>query len=234
MNTFENLSPSWSQTGKGSLAWSVVSLLTAPTAAGRLRVMVGAHPSGDAPAGHRPVGQRGHRRSTLRRVETPDVYEDHVPIAVFVPDVPGPARGFSPGHVKAPNRHGPTAANMVCCPSAVQMIPTNRLVLTFGDIFGFMLSEGTIVNMPARVSRDHAQVAAPIRRKIVKAPARHMDETGIHVDGRLRWWHAARTDAFVSFWTGTRAPLFNKANPKSKALNFPNPAPARNEFFPFP
>jgi len=170
MNTFENLSPSWSQTGKGSLAWSVVSLLTAPTAAGRLRVMVGAHPSGDAPAGHRPVGQRGHRRSTLRRVETPDVYEDHVPIAVFVPDVPGPARGFSPGHVKAPNRHGPTAANMVCCPSAVQMIPTNRLVWTFGDIFGFMLSEGTIVNMPARVSRDHAQVAAPIRRKIVKAP----------------------------------------------------------------
>ena len=98
--------------------------------------------------------------------------------------------GFPEG-VNAPAQYGLNARALVLYLNSVQFIPRQRQVELLRDLFGLKLSQGTVSAIIGRGAGEFAQLAGQIRKLIAEAPVKHMDETGIRVEGRLRWLHVA-------------------------------------------
>ena len=77
-----------------------------------------------------------------------------------------------------------------------------RLVETLRDLFGVKVSPGTVVNMVSRRARAYGGLVDTIRAGVVKARVKHMDETGLRIEGRLHWLHVACTHLLTYLWIG--------------------------------
>ncbi len=64
------------------------------------------------------------------------------------------------------------------------------------------VSQGTIVNRIARCADTDQGFAGTVRRMIAQAPVKHMDETGIRVEGTLHWRPVVCTTLLTFFWIG--------------------------------
>ena len=90
--------------------------------------------------------------------------------------------GFPEG-VNAPAQYGLNARALVLYLNSVQFIPRQRQVELLRDLFGLKLSQGTVSAIIGRGAGEFAQLAGQIRKLIAEAPVKHMDETGIRVEG---------------------------------------------------
>lgn len=65
--------------------------------------------------------------------------------------------------------------------------------MLMADLFGPRLTTATI----ARSSQDYAArrqaFVNTLREQVVRAPVKHMDETGLRVGGKTQWLHIAST-----------------------------------------
>ncbi len=84
--------------------------------------------------------------------------------------------------------------------NVMQMIPLARESELFRKHFGLTLSQGFIVNAcRSLVAFLRPAVGELIRRKILKTPCAHFDETGISIDGKLHYIHVASGGGWVFF-----------------------------------
>jgi transposase len=74
-----------------------------------------------------------------------------------------------------------------------QLLPYQRIADLFADLFEASFSAGTLFACQQRASRQLAGVLGCLRRQLAQAEVAHFDETGVHIDGRLHWLHAAST-----------------------------------------
>jgi len=72
-----------------------------------------------------------------------------------------------------------------------QLIPLERTIELFKDLFNIHLSEGTIVNMTTRCSDNLSGFMEMVKQKLITAKIMHNDETGINIRGILHWLHTA-------------------------------------------
>lgn len=72
-----------------------------------------------------------------------------------------------------------------------QLIPLERTIELFRDLFNISLSEGTIVNMTTRCADNLSGFMEMVKQKLITAKIMHNDETGINIRGILHWLHTA-------------------------------------------
>ncbi len=64
------------------------------------------------------------------------------------------------------------------------------------ELFGTPVSQGTVAAMSARAAGGLGGFLESVRAKLAAAPVVNFDETGLRVEGKLRWVHSASTDKY--------------------------------------
>ena len=98
-----------------------------------------------------------------------------------------------PEGVNAPVQYGPGVKAVAVYLKNYQFLPYERTCELLGDFFGCPMSEGTLANL---IGECHARLEQPvqqIKEQIAQAPVAQFDESGVQVEKKLWWLHAAST-----------------------------------------
>jgi transposase len=107
-----------------------------------------------------------------------------------------------PVGVQAPVQYGPRAAAVITFLYVGQFLSRDRTAQACAQLFGTPVSTGTVVALTARAAADLVDggVLEAIRAGLRAAPVANFDETGLRVQGRLRWVHSASTGKYSLFF----------------------------------
>jgi transposase len=106
----------------------------------------------------------------------------------------------APAGVEAPVQYGPNVAAIVIYLYVGQLLSKDRTARALAELFGTPVSAGTVAKMAERAAATLSAgggFTAQVRDRIAGAEVAHFDETGLRVDGRLRWVHSASTGRYV-------------------------------------
>jgi transposase len=98
-----------------------------------------------------------------------------------------------PEWAKGPVQYGPRLHAMANYLAVRQHTPYERMAEQIHDIYGADVSVGALAAMVARGGRRVQPAVEAIKRQLQAAAVAHLDETGAHVNGKLRWVHGTAT-----------------------------------------
>jgi transposase len=104
--------------------------------------------------------------------------------------------GVPPEGVDAPVQYGPRIAAIILYLYAGQFLSKKRTARALAELFGTPVSEGTVAAMTGRAAGCLDEFTSLLRDRIAAAEVAHFDETGLRVDGKLRWVHSASTGRY--------------------------------------
>ncbi len=104
--------------------------------------------------------------------------------------------GQAPEGVGAPVQYGPRIAAIMVYLYVGQFLSKARTATALAELFGTPVSEGTVAAMTARAAGGLDGFLELVRGKIADAQVAHFDETGLRVQGKLRWVHSASTGKY--------------------------------------
>jgi len=102
-------------------------------------------------------------------------------------------------------RHGPGIGGAAAYLQTIHCIPEARLAGIFRDMFGVDVASAA----PSRLIAGKAVGPASVADAIMEAlrgpeiPLKHLDETGLRVEGRLRWLHVTCSNLTGRFRPGS-------------------------------
>lgn len=102
----------------------------------------------------------------------------------------------SPDGVDAPVQYGPRIAAIIVYLYVGQFLSKQRTAAALAELFGTPVSHGTVAAMAARAAAGLGGFLEVVRERIAGAPVAHFDETGLRVEGKLRWVHSASTGKY--------------------------------------
>ena len=102
----------------------------------------------------------------------------------------------APAGVSAPTQYGPRVTAAVVYLYAGQFLSKHRTACAISDLLGVPLSAGTVAAMTARTAGGLDAFMTLVAERVAAAEVAHFDETGLRVDGRLRWVHSASTGRY--------------------------------------
>jgi len=106
-------------------------------------------------------------------------------------------KGAAPAGVDAPVQYGPRIAAIIVYLYAGQFLSKKRTAQALAELFGVPLSSGTVAALTARAAGRLDGFVEEIRARITAAGVAGFDETGLRVEGKLRWVHCARTGKYT-------------------------------------
>jgi len=109
--------------------------------------------------------------------------------------------GAFPGYVNAPVQYGPNLSSLVGYLSTRQYLPMARLVELIYSINNIRMSQGTIANMLARVTKSVEPIYKGIQQSISEAAVVGSDETSVKVKGQKDWmwvWQS-QSASFIAY-----------------------------------
>lgn len=99
-----------------------------------------------------------------------------------------------PAGVTQPVQYGPEIRAQAVYFNQYQLVPLKRTGEIFADLYGQVLSDGTILEACQKVSGQvEPGNAAIIKHLTEQEEVVHFDETGSRVEGKLHWLHSAST-----------------------------------------
>ena len=108
-------------------------------------------------------------------------------------------KGEFPSHVTQPTQYGPRLKALACYLYSQQFIPLARIRELLTALYGHAPSEPAIL-AAVRQLASHTQASLEqIRQQLITAPVVHFDESGLRVDGLLRWLHVASTEKLTHY-----------------------------------
>ena len=125
-----------------------------------------------------------HARCRTYRNLCPCVLWIIVLMSAFARSVTGDTKTSFPEGVGSPVPYGSHLTGLVLYLNTHQLLPVKRLVETLRDLFGVKVSPGTVVNMVSRRAHAYGGLVDTIRAGVVQARVKHMDETGLRIEGR--------------------------------------------------
>ena len=133
---------------------------------------------------------------------SPLIVVDHRAHVCICPQCNGDTKASFPEGVGSPVQYGPNLTGLVLDLNTHQLLPVKRLVETLRDLFGVTVSPGTVVNMVSRRARAYGGLVDTIRAGVVQARVKHMDETGLRMEGRLHGRHVVCNHLLTYLWIG--------------------------------
>ena len=109
------------------------------------------------------------------------------------------AKATFPEDVKAPAQYGKRLAATVTYLYGYQFIPEDRMAELMLHLFGICLATDTIAHMCANSAQRFQGFVGIIYEYIKAAALKNLDETGLHIGGKLRWLHVAATELFTFY-----------------------------------
>lgn len=79
------------------------------------------------------------------------------------------------------------------------MIPFERVVQIFEDVFGVSLSPGTCAKMDERLYKHLEEFEITLKAHLIASKVLHFDETGVRCEKKLKWIHVACSEAATFF-----------------------------------
>jgi transposase len=98
-----------------------------------------------------------------------------------------------PDGVTYPVQYGANLKGLLVYLNQYQMLPYERLVELMHDVFGHTVSEGTLYNTNCTVYESLETAENKIKDQLIGASVIHVDETGMHVEGKRQWVHVTAT-----------------------------------------
>jgi transposase len=108
-------------------------------------------------------------------------------------------KGGFPEEVNQPVQYGKGVIAQIIYLNQYQLIPYNRIVEYFEDIYQLKMSEATIFKALETVFDLLGPAEQAIVSKLLKAEVLHVDETGMRVESKRRWLHVVSTDKATSY-----------------------------------
>jgi transposase len=105
-----------------------------------------------------------------------------------------------PSDVAAPTQYGPVVKSTLVYLTQQQLLPMERTVQLFEDLYGIKLSAGTVQASIGQAAQRLTAAYERITQAVSVAPVVHFDETGQRVGGKLHWLHTAATPELT--WYG--------------------------------
>lgn len=102
-------------------------------------------------------------------------------------------RGEFPEGVSAAVQYGSNVKAVAVHLSTYQMLPVKRTAELIGDLFGFPLSEATVIAALNEARDRLLPTVNAIGDAIIKTKVVNADETGLRVEGKLHWMHLLAT-----------------------------------------
>ncbi len=115
------------------------------------------------------------------------------------PDCGKTAVATFPEPVRQPVQYGERLQAVAAYLKNYGLLPYQRAAEWFADLFSIPISVGTLVNINATCAERLAGVSEMIREAIGGQPVVGFDETGMSVDGHLRWLHVASTERLTHY-----------------------------------
>ncbi len=98
-----------------------------------------------------------------------------------------------------PVQYGPGVRSIMVYLRAYQFLPYARTRELMEDLFGTPVSEGTLSEVIRACSSQLETTETAIRGALAQARVAHFDETGIRIEGKLHWLHAASAGTLVHY-----------------------------------
>lgn len=105
-----------------------------------------------------------------------------------------------PKGVKRPVQYGNSLKAQSVYMSQQQLIPYDRVQDYFSDQCGIPISTGSLVNFNKQAFRLLDKFEEITRRNLIHANVLNADETGVNVNGKLRWLHSNSNDQWTLFF----------------------------------
>ena len=96
-------------------------------------------------------------------------------------------------------QYGPRLKAMMVYLSEWQLLPFERSCQLLSDLLGAPISEGTLHNARVECFESLAAIEQSIQSHLINAEVVHFDETGLQVNGELRWLHVAGNEQFTHY-----------------------------------
>ena len=113
-------------------------------------------------------------------------------------------RGEFPPEAKHPVQYGPRVKGLLVYLNQEQLIPYKRTTQLFQDLFGQVLSQGSLLNANQECAKKLAPTEALIKGEILKSEVAHFDETGFYEKTRRIWLHVASTPCWTYYFTHSK------------------------------
>jgi transposase len=108
--------------------------------------------------------------------------------------------GTAPDGVDAPVSYGRRIAAIIVYLYLGQFLSKKRTAQALAELFGTPVSVGTVASITRRAAAGLEGFRERVRARIAVAEVVHFDETGLRVEGKLRWVHSASTGKYSLIW----------------------------------
>lgn len=153
----------------------------------------------------REIGQVVERRQVQDLPPQRLWIQEHQAEAVCCPQCQHVTRASFPSDVCAPVQYGPRLRAVAVYLSQGQLLPVHRTAEILTDLFGAPVSEGAVLAWVGEAGRVLEDTCKRIRDWVERARLMHVDETSIHLMGKVRWIHVHATGNLTLYcWHGKR------------------------------
>jgi len=104
-----------------------------------------------------------------------------------------------PKGISAPAQYGTKVQSFIGYLSTHQMIPNERICELIEELFEHKLSKGSIITILRKIHEGCEPSETVIKTLLRQSDVLHCDETGVNIEGKLRWMHVASTSALTYY-----------------------------------
>ena len=104
-----------------------------------------------------------------------------------------------PSHVKAVTQYGSGLKSFVSYLNAHHMLPYERISELIEDIVKHKISTGSIYNFLSENYDNLEGFEEELKKRLLQEEVLHADETGVNVQGKLKWIHTATCETAVHY-----------------------------------
>ena len=108
-------------------------------------------------------------------------------------------KGNFPVHITQPVQYGARVKATACYLGQNHLLPYERLQEIFRDLYALPLSEGTLYNTYVACYQGLSDFEVVVKEQIQLSNLAHFDESGMRVQKKLYWLHAASTDRLTHY-----------------------------------
>lgn len=105
--------------------------------------------------------------------------------------------GQFPGHVAAPVQYGPRIHAQSIMLNVDYRLPFAKISQLWADLTGYAYNPATLTSAQTKLYEQLAPIETQIKEQLKTAPVCHFDETGLRVEGTLKWLHLASNEQYT-------------------------------------